>query len=67
MTSGDDSPAARLRRAGYEKLPRWWVTRDQLEVIERMARGNLPEVRRIKGDHEGADDWGDYGREWPGA
>lgn len=37
-----------LRRAGYVPLPRWWVTQDQMDVIERMAKGNRDEVYRIK-------------------
>ena len=37
-----------LRKAGYVPLPRWWVTQDQFEVIERMAKGNKDEVWRIK-------------------
>lgn len=39
-----------LRRAGFIKLPRWWVTVDQYEVIERMAYGNKEEVYRIKNE-----------------
>lgn len=43
------SPACdALRRAGYFVLPRWWVTQDQMDVIERMAKGNRDEVYRIK-------------------
>lgn len=37
-----------LRRAGYVFLPKWWVTRDQFEVIERIAKGNSSEIWRIK-------------------
>ena len=37
-----------LRRAGYIPLPRWWVTQDQYDVIERMAYGNKDEIWRIK-------------------
>jgi hypothetical protein len=53
-----DSPAARaLRAAGYVKLPGWWVTQEQFELIEYMCKGNLPEVNRIKRSDEGwADD-----------
>jgi hypothetical protein len=43
------SPGARaLRLAGYVKLPAWWVTQEQLELIEYMARQNLPDINRIK-------------------
>lgn len=39
-----------MRLAGYVKLPAWWVTREQLELIEYMCKGNLPEINRIKKD-----------------
>lgn len=43
------SPASdAMRQAGYIALPRWWVTGDQFEVIERMASGNKDEFFRIK-------------------
>lgn len=43
------SPACdALRMAGYMVLPRWWVTADQYEVIERIVSGNKGEVFRIK-------------------
>jgi hypothetical protein len=46
-----NSPGARaLRRAGYVKLPAWWVTQDQLSLIEYMCRGNLEEINRIKNE-----------------
>jgi hypothetical protein len=44
-----DSPAAQaLRQAGFVKCPSWWITQDQLELIEYMARQNLEEINRIK-------------------
>ena len=44
-----NSPGARaLRLAGYVKLPAWWVTQEQLELIEYMAKQNLEEINRIK-------------------
>ena len=47
--SASDSPAARaLRAAGYVKLPGWWVTQEQADLVEYMARQNLPEVNEIK-------------------
>lgn len=47
--SASDSPATRaLRAAGYVKLPGWWVTQEQMDLIEYMARQNLPEVNEIK-------------------
>lgn len=41
-------PCDALRRAGYVRLPRWWVTEQQFDVIERMANGNKDAVYRIK-------------------
>ena len=44
-----NSPGARaLRLAGYVKLPAWWVTEEQLQLIEYMAKQNLEEINRIK-------------------
>jgi hypothetical protein len=48
-----NSPGARaLRLAGYVKLPAWWVTQEQLLLIEYMCRGNLEEINRIKNEAE---------------
>jgi hypothetical protein len=38
--------------AGYVKLPAWWVTQEQLLLIEYMCRGNLEEINRIKNEAE---------------
>jgi len=46
--SGKSKACEALRAAGYLALPRWWVTQDQFDVIERMAKGNRDEVYRIK-------------------
>ena len=44
-----NSPGARaLRLAGYVKLPAWWVTQEQFELIQYMTKQNLPEISRIK-------------------
>ena len=44
-----NSPGARaLRLAGYVKLPAWWVTQEQFELIEYMCQGNLPGISKIK-------------------
>lgn len=44
-----NSPGAQaLRRAGFVKLPAWWVTQEQLALIEYMTKQNLPEINRIK-------------------
>ncbi len=48
-----NSPGARaLRLAGYVKLPAWWVTEEQLQLIEYMAKQNLAEITRIKDQAE---------------
>lgn len=47
--SASDSPAARaLRAAGYVKLPGWWVTQEQADLVEYMARHNLDDINAIK-------------------
>ena len=47
--SASDSPAARaLRDAGYVKLPGWWVTQEQADLVEYMARQNLDKINAIK-------------------
>ncbi len=44
-----NSPGARaLRLAGYVKLPAWWVTQEQLELIEYMAKQNKADIDAIK-------------------
>jgi hypothetical protein len=44
-----NSPGAQaLRRAGYIKLPAWWVTQEQFELIQYMTKQNLPEINAIK-------------------
>jgi hypothetical protein len=50
-----NSPGARaLRLAGYVKLPAWWVTQEQFELIEYMAKQNKDDIDAIK---ERAYDW----------
>jgi hypothetical protein len=44
-----NSPGARaLRRAGYVKLPGWWVTTEQLELVRYMAEQNKHDIDAIK-------------------
>jgi hypothetical protein len=44
-----NSPGARaLRLAGYVKCPAFWVTEEQLLLIEYLARQNLETINRIK-------------------
>ena len=45
-----DHSAQALRAAGYVPLPRWWVPREELEVIHRMAHNHQDEVNRIRGE-----------------
>lgn len=54
MSNGSElkSPAAQeLRRKGYVPLPRWWVKREDLEYIERLANIHAPEIKRIREKH----------------
>ncbi len=41
-----------MRLAGYVKLPAWWVTEEQMQLIEYMAKQNLAEINRIKDQAE---------------
>ena len=52
MSNGTElkSPGAQaLRAAGYKPCPRWWLTQEQLELVEYMAKQNEVEVNRIRG------------------
>lgn len=56
MSNGSElkSPAAiALRAAGFVPLPRWWVTREQLELVEYMARQNADAVNSIRSKAKG--------------
>lgn len=47
--SAGDSPGARaLRAAGYVKLPGFWVTEEQYELVAYMARQNKDTIDTIK-------------------
>lgn len=37
-----------LREAGFVRLPAWWVKREDLEVIHRMAHEHADEVTRLR-------------------
>lgn len=50
MPTPTGKSAEALRAAGYVPLPRWWVTREQMELIEYMARQNEAEVNRIRAE-----------------
>lgn len=40
--------AVALRAAGYLPLPRYWVTREQMDLIMYMVRQNEADVTRIR-------------------
>lgn len=42
--------AAALRAAGYKPCPRWWLTAEQMELVEYMAKQNEAEVNRIRSE-----------------
>ena len=51
MSNGSElkSPGAQaLRAAGYRPCPRWWLTQEQLDLVEYMARQNQDEVNRVR-------------------
>lgn len=51
MTNGSElkgKSAAALRAAGYLPLPRYWVTREQMDLIMYMVRQNEADVTRIR-------------------
>ncbi len=51
MSNGSElkgKSAAALRAAGYLPLPRYWVTREQMDLIMYMVRQNEADVTRIR-------------------
>lgn len=40
--------AIALRAAGYKPCPRWWLTEEQLELVQYMAMQNGDAVNRIR-------------------
>lgn len=53
MSNGSElkSPSAKaLRAAGYLPLPRWWVKKEDLDLIEYMAKQHQAEVNRIRNE-----------------
>lgn len=51
MSNGSElkgKSAVALREAGYLPLPRYWVTRDQMDLIMYMVRQNEEDVTRIR-------------------
>lgn len=46
-----DSPVAKaLRAAGYKPCPRWWLTGEQMDLVEYMAKQNSDDVNRIRAE-----------------
>lgn len=51
MSNGSElkgKSAVALRAAGYLPLPRYWVTREQMDLIMYMVRQNEEDVTRIR-------------------
>lgn len=42
--------AMALRAAGFKPCPRWWLTQEQLDLVEYMAKQNQDEVNRIRAE-----------------
>lgn len=42
--------AVALRAAGYKPCPRWWLTDEQMELVEYMAKQNEKDVNRIRSE-----------------
>lgn len=50
---GDSPGAQALRNAGYVKIPGWWVSQEDMDLIRWIANKHLPEVNRIKAEAYG--------------
>jgi hypothetical protein len=51
MTNGSElksKGAKALRAAGYKPCPRWWLTQEQFDLVEYMAKQNADEVNYIR-------------------
>ncbi len=51
MSNGSElksKAAQRLRAAGFKPCARWWLTAEQFELVEYMARQNEADVNRIR-------------------
>ncbi len=56
-TAGFSPGAVALRLAGYVKSPSFWVTQEQYELIEYMAKQNKADIDRIRNEAENLPDW----------
>lgn len=45
-----------MRKAGFVKIPAWWVTRDELEIIHRMAHKHSTRITAIRLQQRGIQD-----------
>jgi hypothetical protein len=57
MSNGSElksKSAQALRAAGYKPCPRWWLTQEQMDLVEYMARQNEAEVNRIRAEAKAA-------------
>lgn len=53
-----NNPVAQaLRRAGYKPFPRWWLTQEQIEPVEYMAKQNTADVNRIRNQIKEQSKW----------
>ena len=39
-----------LRAAGYRRIPAWWATDEQIELVEYMVKQNGRDVNRIRAE-----------------
>jgi hypothetical protein len=39
-----------LRAAGYRRIPAWWATDEQIELVEYMVKKNGPDINRIRAE-----------------
>ena len=39
-----------LRAAGYRRIPAWWATNEQIELVEQMVKQNGRDVNRIRAE-----------------
>lgn len=56
MSNGSElkgKSAVALRAAGYLPLPRYWVTKEQMDLIMYMVRQNEEDVTRIRAEANG--------------
>lgn len=56
MTEENLGVSDAMRKAGFVKIPAWWVTRDELEVIHRMAHKHSTRITSIRLQQRGIQD-----------